>query len=85
MRRPRQEAFERGGTTVRCEPKGERPGTDMPPRSAGEPTVTRKRASLCMRVVFCICLTFDLSGPPKAGPLEGRVRPHCMPVRDVLH
>ena len=23
-------------------------------------------------------LTFDLSGPPKAGPLEGRVRPHCL-------
>jgi hypothetical protein len=23
-------------------------------------------------------LTFDLSGLPKAGPLEGRVRPHCV-------
>jgi len=22
-------------------------------------------------------LTFDLSGPPKAGPLEGRVRPQA--------
>ena len=58
----------------RCEPKGEQPRTDLPPRSAGEPIATGKRASLCMRAVFCICLTLALSGWLLASPLEGRVR-----------
>ena len=68
--------IERGAQTVRCERQREQPGTDLPPRDAGESLATVKRDGLCMRVEICIRPTFALSGGPRLAvgrPLEGRV------------
>jgi hypothetical protein len=47
-------AFERGAAPVRCEPKGEQPSTDWPPRSACELIDAEKHDELCMRAKSCI-------------------------------
>ena len=52
---------ERGVQMVRCERTREQPGTNLPPRDAGEPTEAGKRDSLCMRARFCIRPTSDMS------------------------
>ena len=70
--------IERGVQMVRCERTREQPGTELPPRDAGELTTAGKRDGLRMRARFCIRPTFDMSGgqraQPVGRPLDGRVR-----------
>ena len=77
--------LERGVQTVRCERQREQPGTELPSRDACELATTAMRDGMCMKANLQLRPTFDLSGMPKACPLEGIRRDFPNPMTVSMH
>jgi len=65
--------IERGIQMYRCERTREQPATELLPRDACELATTTKRDGSCMRANLQLRPTFEVSGVPKARPLDRRV------------